>query len=125
MRAAVAVSAPVDLNVAGHGLGRGINRLYTWHFLSTLKPKSLHKAQHFPGLYDAARWRARATCIEFDNLVTAPLHGFKDADDYWTRASSKADLQRIEVPTLLAPRAQRPLPAGPTSAAGPRRLAAA
>src|SRR6185436_12539415 len=40
IRATVAVSAPVDLQIAGHGLGRGINRLYTWHFLSSLKPKS-------------------------------------------------------------------------------------
>lgn len=101
VRAVVAVSAPIDLNIAGHGLGRGLNRLYTWHFLSTLKPKSLHKAQHFPGLYDVGKVARARNLYEFDNLVTAPLHGFKDADDYWTRASSKADLQRIAIPTLL------------------------
>jgi predicted alpha/beta-fold hydrolase len=101
VRAAVAVSAPMDLMVAGHGLGRGINRLYTWHFLSTLKPKSLHKAQRFPELYDVAKVARARNLYQFDNVVTAPLHGFEDADDYWTRASSKGDLHRIEVPTLL------------------------
>ena len=101
IRATVAVSAPVDLQIAGHGLGRGINRLYTWHFLSSLKPKSLHKAQQFPNLYDITRVARARTLYEFDNLVTAPLHGFRDADDYWTRASSKDELHRIAIPTLL------------------------
>jgi predicted alpha/beta-fold hydrolase len=99
--ATAVVSAPVDLSVAGHGLGRGINRLYTWHFLSSLKPKSLQKAASFPGLYDIGKVARARNLYEFDNIVTAPLHGFKDADDYWTRASSKGDLRRIEVPTLL------------------------
>lgn len=98
---AVAVSAPVDLNTAGHLLGRGLNRIYTWHFLRTLKAKSLAKLQRFPGLYDA-RVVARARSLhEFDNVVTAPLHGFRDADDYWTRASSAPELGRIRVPTLI------------------------
>ena len=101
VRATVVVSAPVDLSVAGHGLGRGINRLYTWHFLSSLKPKSLHKATRFPGLYDTGKVARARNLYEFDNVVTAPLHGFKDADDYWTRASSKGDLHRVAVPTLL------------------------
>ena len=44
--------------------------------------------------------RAR-TLRDFDNVVTAPLHGFRDTDDYWTRASSKPWLNRIEAPTLI------------------------
>jgi predicted alpha/beta-fold hydrolase len=55
----------------------------------------------FPDLYDVRRVARARDLYEFDNLVTAPLHGFKDADDYWTRASSKQDLQRIAIPTLL------------------------
>src|SRR5262249_44849465 len=51
--AAAAVSAPMDLTTAGHLLGRGLNRVYTWHFLRSLKPKSLAKLRRFPGLYDA------------------------------------------------------------------------
>jgi uncharacterized protein len=99
--AAAVVSAPVDLQAAGHGLGRGINRLYTWHFLRTLKRKSVAKAQQFPGLYDVAQVKRARNLFEFDNLVTAPLHGFKDATEYWTRASSKGDLGRIALPTLM------------------------
>ena len=101
LRAAAAVSAPVDLQVAGHGLGRGFNRFYTWHFLQSLKPKSVEKLRRYPGLYDARKVARARNLYEFDELVTAPLHGFASADDYWTRASSKSELRRIELPTLL------------------------
>lgn len=99
--AAAAVSAPLDLMAAGDALGRGFNRVYTRNFLITLKRKSLAKLAHFPDLYDAARVRAATTLRAFDDVVTAPLHGFRDADDYWTRASSKPWLARIAVPTLV------------------------
>ena len=99
--AAAAVSAPVELMTAGDRLGTGVNRLYGHHFLQTLKTKSLAKLQRFPGLYDANIVRCARTLREFDNVVTAPLHGYRDTDDYWTRASSKPDLRRIAVPTLL------------------------
>ncbi len=101
LRAASAVSAPVDLEVAGHGLGRGFNRVYTWHFLRSLKPKSLEKLSRYPGLYDARKVAHARDLYQFDDLVTAPLHGFESADDYWNRASSKADLRHVELPTLL------------------------
>jgi uncharacterized protein len=102
VRRAAAVSAPIDLAAAGHALDRGLNRLlYTRHFLSTLKPKSLAKLERFPGLYDAAKVRAARRFREFDNLVTAPLHGFRDVDHYWSAASSGPWLGRIRVPTLL------------------------
>jgi uncharacterized protein len=96
-----AVSAPMDLTTAGHLLGRGLNRVYTWHFLRSLKPKSLAKLQRFPGLYDARAVARARNLYEFDNLVTAPLHGFRSADDYWSRASSAPDLPQIRVPTLI------------------------
>jgi uncharacterized protein len=102
VRRAAAVSAPIDLAAAGDALDRGLNRLlYARHFLSTLKPKSLAKLERFPGLYDAARVRAARTFREFDNLVTAPLHGFRDVDHYWSAASSGRWLAHIRVPTLL------------------------
>jgi len=89
VRRAATVSAPIDLSAAGRALDRGINReVYTRHFLSTLKPKSLAKLALFPGLCDRARLRAARTFREFDDTVTAPLHGYRDADDYWRRASS-------------------------------------
>jgi predicted alpha/beta-fold hydrolase len=99
---AAAVSAPIDLPAAGRALDRGLNRLlYTRHFLSTLKPKSLAKLERFPGIYDAARVRAARTFREFDDLVTAPLHGFRGVDDYWSSASSGPWLEHIRVPTLV------------------------
>jgi hypothetical protein len=102
LRRAVAVSAPLDVGAAGRALDRGLNRLlYTRHFLATLKPKALERLTAFPGLYDGERVRAARTFFEFDNLVTAPLHGYRDTDDYWVRASSAPLLARVRVPTLL------------------------
>jgi predicted alpha/beta-fold hydrolase len=98
---AAAVSAPMDLQTAGHLLGRGWNRLYTWNFLRSLKRKSLAKLERYPALYEARAVARARTLYEFDNLVTAPLHGFRDTDDYWSRASSKPDLPRITLPTLI------------------------
>jgi predicted alpha/beta-fold hydrolase len=99
---AAAISAPLNVAAAGDNLDRGLNRLlYTRHFLATLKPKSLAKLGAFPGLYDADALRAARTFRKFDGLVTAPLHGFRDTDDYWTRASSAPFLENIAVPTLI------------------------
>ena len=96
-----AVSAPLDLMAAGMAIDRGVNRIYARHFLSTLKPKSLGIAARFPGLLDRERIRRARTMWEFDEAVTAPLHGFSGTQDYWSRASSKPWLARIRVPTLL------------------------
>jgi predicted alpha/beta-fold hydrolase len=101
VNAAAAVSAPVDLMTAGDRLGSGVNLLYGHNFLLTLRHKSLEKLKRFPGLYDASGVRHARTLREFDNIVTAPLHGYRDTDDYWTRASSKSDLSRIAAPTLI------------------------
>jgi predicted alpha/beta-fold hydrolase len=98
---AAAVSAPLDLMAAGEALGSGLSRLYARHFLGTLKVMALAKLERFPDLYDAALVRRARSLREFDNLVTAPLHGFRDTDDYWTRASAKPHLKGIRVPTLV------------------------
>ncbi|HSD99972.1 MAG TPA: alpha/beta fold hydrolase [Burkholderiales bacterium] len=98
---AAAVSAPVDLMAAGDALDRGFNLVYVRHFLSSMKRKSLAKLARYPGLFDAARVRAAGTLREFDDIVTAPLHGFRNTDDYWTRASAKPWLRTIEVPALV------------------------
>jgi len=99
---AAAISAPLDLTAAGNALDRGFNRrVYTARFLLTLKAKSLRKAARFPGVLDAKAIAASTTFREFDTLVTARLHGFRDADDYWLRVSSKPLLKTISVPTLV------------------------
>ncbi|MBM3356875.1 MAG: hydrolase [Betaproteobacteria bacterium] len=98
---AAAVSAPVDLSAAGAALEHGFSLVYARHFLRSLKRKALDKLSRHPGLYDAARVRAACTLRDFDDVVTAPLHGFRDAADYWARASAKPLLPRIAVPTLI------------------------
>ena len=99
--ALASVSAPLDLAAGGHAIGRGFNRLvYTRMFLGTMKPKALAKLAQHPGLFDRERLLAARTLYEFDDVFTAPLHGFKNTDDYWARASAKPHLARIRVPTL-------------------------
>jgi len=99
--AAAAVSAPLDLAAAGTAIGQGFNRIYARHFLSTLVPKALAMAQRFPGALDVKAIRKATSMRAFDDVVTAPLHGFGGADDYWRRASSKPWLDGVAVPTLV------------------------
>jgi predicted alpha/beta-fold hydrolase len=99
--AAAAVSAPVDLMAAGNALDAGFNLIYTRNFLITMKRKTLAKLERFPDLCDRQALAAARTLRQFDNIVTAPLHGYRDTDDYWTRASSKPWLTGIAVPTLV------------------------
>jgi predicted alpha/beta-fold hydrolase len=99
--AACAVSAPLDLTNSGATLSRGFNRIYTKNFLQTLKPKCLHKLTQFPKLFDRERMLRAKNLYEFDNVVTAPLHGYRDVDDYWHRASACLVLNDIQVPTLV------------------------
>jgi predicted alpha/beta-fold hydrolase len=98
---AASVCAPLDLTASGHHLGKGFNRLYSYRFIRTLRRNAEYKLQMFPGCIDAAKLRAARSLYEFDNAVTAPLHGFRDTDDYWLRASSKPLLRGIAVPTLV------------------------
>ncbi len=100
VRAAV-VSAPLDLMAAGDALGQGFALNYAKRFLATLKRSTLAKLEIHPGLVDREAVRRSRTLREFDNVVTAPLHGFRDTDDYWTRASAKPLLAAIRVPTLI------------------------
>ena len=99
--AACAVSAPLDLAGGGETLSRGINMIYTHAFLQTLKPKCAHKLKQFPGLFDQETMLRSRNFYEFDNIVTAPLHGYRNTEDYWNRASAKHILNDITVPTLV------------------------
>jgi len=101
LTAAAAVSTPLDLTMAGIAIGQGLNRIYAWHFLWTLRPKSLAMAERFPGLLDPARLRRVRSMYDFDDIVTAPLHGFEGTADYWRRGSSKPWLRQVAVPTLV------------------------
>lgn len=100
--AVASISAPLDLAAGGAAIGQGFNRLvYTRMFLSTMKPKALAKLAQHPGLFDRDRLMAARDLFEFDNVFTAPLHGFRDAQDYWTRGSAKPHLHAIRIPALV------------------------
>ena len=100
--AVAAVCSPVDLAAGGWAIGRGFNRLvYTTMFMRTMKPKALAKLDQHPGLFDRERMLAARDLRDFDDLFTAPLHGFRNVDDYYARASAKPHLPRIRVPTLV------------------------
>ncbi len=121
VRAAVAISAPVDLASSARALDhRRGNRLYLHRFLKTLLAKATAKAHQFPGSIDPARLTKIRTIRDFDEYVTAPLHGFAGAEDYWARASSLPHLTNIRVPALLLNAQNDPLldrPSFPSAAA--------
>ena len=101
VQAVAAVCAPLDLTAAGRALQEGFSLLYARHFLVTLKASSAAKLARFPGLFDGQRMRRAQTLYEFDDAVTAPVHGFRDAGDYWRRASSKPWLPGVRLPALV------------------------
>ena len=103
LKAAVAVSSPLDLAAAGHAIGRGFNRqVYNRMFLNSMKPKALAKLKQYPGLFDEAALRASRDLYTYDNVFTAPLHGFTSTEDYWSRCSSKPGLKAMrELPALV------------------------
>jgi uncharacterized protein len=101
-RAVCAVSSPIDLAASGAAIGRGFNRqVYTRMFLRSMKPKALRKLAQHPGLFNRERLIAARDLYDFDDVFTAPLHGFKGTDDYWSRGSAKPHLHRIRIPALV------------------------
>jgi predicted alpha/beta-fold hydrolase len=109
---AAAISVPFDLARSARYINRGFSRLYERHFVRSLKRKALAKRARHSALPAAQKIQRVRTLYEFDDLVTAPLHGFADAEDDYARANSLAILERISVPTLLLSAADDPfLPA--------------
>ena len=101
VNAVASVSAPLDLTASGHAIDSGLNRqIYARMFLKTMKPGAMAKLQQYPGLFDANRLLAANTLYAFDDVFTAPVHGYKNADDYWYRASAKPRLRGIQIPAL-------------------------
>lgn len=99
--AAAAVSVPFDLGRGARHIDRGFSRVYQAHFLRSLRRKALRKLDRFPGLFDRAALDSSRTLAEFDDAVTAPVHGFASADDYYGRCSALRFLHAIRLPTLL------------------------
>lgn len=102
IKGGVLISSPCDLKTAIFNLQRPAFKIYREQFLYTMRKKVLskHDTDGMP-VYPVKTVKSIKTFIEFDNLFTAPLHGFKDAFDYYEKASSRPHLHRIEVPTLM------------------------
>ena len=103
VRSAVAISVPFDLALCAIALdGPGFwPWIYRERFLRRLRHKALRKAADHPGRIDAAAVRRTTTFSGYDGLVTAPLHGFESAEDYWTRSSSAQFIAGVRRPLLL------------------------
>jgi predicted alpha/beta-fold hydrolase len=99
---AVGISVPFDLVACARAMDRQPQRfLYTGSFMRSLRRKIADKARVYPGFVDVEAARRARTFAAYDRVVTAPLHGFADEEDYWRRASSKPYLARVRRPTLL------------------------
>ena len=101
IKANVAISVPVDLKGSSISLKRCENVLYRWRFIRTLSKKMHLKHQQFPNELDVAPLKKVKTLTDFDDFFTSKINGFKDAEDYYLRASSKQFIPNITKPTLL------------------------
>lgn len=101
IRSAVAFSVPLDLGACAHQMTLPSNRVYHRRFLRRLRQKIINKHPHFPDQLSLEPLRRIRTLVDFDDHYTAPLHGFRDAADYYRQCSSKQFVQDIAVPTLI------------------------
>lgn len=102
VRAAAAISAPINLKETAHSLDKGVNYLlYSKHFVATMKPKALQMAQRFPEHLDAKQIQTASTVQDMDNAVTSVLFGAKNADEYYEMNASKPWLRTIQTETLI------------------------
>lgn len=101
LRAAAAVSVPFDLERGSRSIERGFSRVYSHFFVRALRRKAAAKLVRFPDLIAPGTLEGVRTLYDFDDRVTAPVHGFASAHDYYSRSSSLGWLGGIRVPTLL------------------------
>jgi predicted alpha/beta-fold hydrolase len=111
VKAAAAISVPFDLAQCARALdGPGFwNWVYRERFLRRLRGKALRKARRFPGAIDAAAVRRALTFSAFDGALTAPMHGFASADEYWTRCSAGRFVAGVRRPLLAISALDDPL----------------
>ena len=101
LKAVCAVSPTMDLARCVDALERRQNVVYQWNFMRNLRARMRRKKAAFPDLYDISRLNRIFTIRTFDDVYTAPHHGFKGASDYYFRASALRVIDRIRVPTLI------------------------
>lgn len=112
VRGAVVFSAPCDLSDAASQMAKPCNAIYMHNFLASLHLKIRAKQQRYPEALNDVNYHDIKTFRQFDDRYTAPLHGFENAHDYWTRCSSKPWLESIRIPTLIVSAANDPFLAG-------------
>jgi hypothetical protein len=101
LQAAAAISVPFDLARSSKRINQGFSRFYQRFFLGSLRRKATEKARRFPDLAPHEKIAQLRTLEDFDNLITGPLHGFLNAQDYYARSSSLQYLRDIRLKTLL------------------------
>jgi uncharacterized protein len=99
--AVCAVSPTLDLGLCVVALERHANLLYQWNFVRNLKARMRRKAALFPDAFDLSRLPHIRTVRAFDEAYTAPHHGFRDAADYYHRASALRTVDRIVTPSFI------------------------
>jgi predicted alpha/beta-fold hydrolase len=114
LRAVCAVSPTMELAVCVDALEERQNAIYQWHFVRNLKRRMRRKAAAFPGKWSLEPLERINSIRSFDEAYTAPHHGFRDASDYYQRASAMRVIDRIAVPALIITAADDPfVPPGP------------
>lgn len=97
----IAVAPPIRLSDCSTHMERGVHRLYANYFLGSLKKQAMHRATLWPEWKEQMKKASFASIRRFDETVTAPMAGFKDAEEYYATGSSAAWLDQIEVPTTV------------------------
>ncbi|QBQ54911.1 hydrolase [Nitrosococcus wardiae] len=101
LTAAIGVSVPFELGRAAWQLEQALSKAYQWSLVNALKRSVRHKFRYRDCPFDLQALEKVQTFKEFDDLITAPLHGFIDANDYWQRSSCRPFLRKIHIPTLI------------------------
>ena len=101
LRAVCAVSPILEISRCVHALERPVNLIYQWNFVRGLRARMRRKAALFPGKFPVERLPHVRTVRQFDEVFTAPHFGFRDAEDYYHRASAMRVVDRIAIPTLI------------------------
>ena len=122
LKAAAAISVPFDLSRSSTRINRGFSRIYQRFFLGSLRRKALEKAARYPDLAPLESINGLRTLEDFDDLITGPLHGFRNAQDYYEKSSSLSYLDRIRLKTLLLSAVDDPM-LPPTVLTDVRKLA--
>jgi predicted alpha/beta-fold hydrolase len=105
---AIVFSVPSDLKASSERLARPINAIYMKRFLASLHKKVIAKMALFPDQIDDRNYHQIRNFKEFDDRYTAPIHGFKDAEEYWRKCSGKQFIPNIRIPTLIINAANDP-----------------